>query len=82
MPGNIGLSKTANLPAKLKLCVTPRVMLTDNIKVSDRLIDSSTGTVKNLNKRSKPFFSTIYLKLDGSKTGKKEERLPEQKGSL
>ena len=69
MHGNIGLSKTVNLPAKLKLCVTSRVMLTDNIKVSDRLINSSTGTVKNLNRRSKPFFSTIYLKLDGSKAG-------------
>lgn len=48
MHGNIGLSKTVNLPAKLKLCVTSRVMLTDNIKVSDRLINSSTGHSQEL----------------------------------
>ena len=35
VPDNIGLSQTANLPAKLKLCVVARVMLTDNISVSD-----------------------------------------------
>ena len=45
IPDNIGLSQTANLPSKLKLCVGARVMLTDNIGVSDRLINSSLGTV-------------------------------------
>ena len=30
IPGNIGLSQTANLPPKLKLCVGASVMLTDN----------------------------------------------------
>ena len=35
IPGNIGLSQTANLPAKLKLCVGASVMLTDNISFSD-----------------------------------------------
>ena len=38
IPNNINLSQTANLPGKLKLCVGARVMLTDNINVSDRLI--------------------------------------------
>ena len=38
IPDNIGLSQTANLPAKLKLCVGARVILTDN-SVSDRLIN-------------------------------------------
>ena len=41
IPDNIGLSQTANLPAKLKLCVGARVMLTDNISVSDRLSNGS-----------------------------------------
>ena len=45
---NISLSQTANLSAKLKLCVGARVMLTDNISVSDRLINGSIGTVKHL----------------------------------
>ena len=48
---NIGLVKTANLPAKLKLCVDARVMLTDNINVFDRLINGSIGAVKYLDMR-------------------------------
>ena len=52
IPDNIDLSQTANLPAKLKLCVGARVMLSDNISVSDRLINGSIGTVKHLDKRS------------------------------
>ena len=47
IPDNIGLSQIASLPAKLKLCVGARVMLTDNISVSDRLINGSIGTVKH-----------------------------------
>ena len=42
---NIGSSQTANRPAKLKLCVVARVILTDNVSVSDRLINGSIGTV-------------------------------------
>ena len=37
IPDNISLSQTANLSAKLKLCFGARVMLTDNISVSDKL---------------------------------------------
>ena len=47
IPDKIGLSQTANLHVKLKLCVGTRVMLTDNISVSDRLINGSLGTVKS-----------------------------------
>ena len=64
IPDNIGLSQTANLPAKLKLCVIARVMLTDNVSVSGRLINGPIGTVKHLNRRSKPLCSTIYGKFD------------------
>ena len=49
IPDNISLSQTANLPAKLK-CVGARVMLPDNISVSDRLINGSVGTVKHLDR--------------------------------
>ena len=38
IPDNTSLTQTANLPAKLKVCVGARIMLTDNISVSDRLI--------------------------------------------
>ena len=61
---NIGLSQTANLPTELKLCVAARVMLTDNISVSDRSINSSIGTVKHLDRGSKSLCSTIFVKFD------------------
>ena len=77
IPDNIRLSHTANLPAELKLCVGARVMLTDNISVSDRLINGSIGTVKHLDRRSKRFCSTIYVEFDDPKAGNslKDKRL-------
>ena len=53
----------------MKLCVVARVMLTDNISVSDRLINGLIGTVKHLNRRSKALCSTIYVKFDNPKAG-------------
>ena len=44
-------------------------MLTDNISVSDRLINGSIGTVKHLDRRSRPHCSTIYVKFDYPKAG-------------
>ena len=67
IPHNTGLSELAYLPAKLKLSVGPRIILTDNISVSDRLINGSIGTVKHINRRSKPLCSTIYVKSDDLK---------------
>ena len=69
IPDNVGLSQTANLPAKLKLRVGARIILSDNINISDRLINGSIGTVKHLDKKSKPLFSTIYVKFDDPKAG-------------
>ena len=53
------------------------VMLTDNISVSDRLINSSVATVRHLDRRSKPLCSTIYVKFDDSEVGNsmKDRRL-------
>ena len=77
IPDNICLSQTANLPAKLKLCVGARVMLADNISVSDRLINGSLGTIKHLDRRSKPLCIIIYVKFDDPKAGSslKDRRL-------
>ena len=52
-------------------------MLTDNISVSDRLINGSLGTLKHLDRRSKPHCSTIYVKFDDPKAGNslKDRRL-------
>ena len=69
IPDNICLSQTANLAAKLKLCVGARVILTNNISVSDRLINGSVGIVKHLDRRSKPLCSTIHMKFDDPKAG-------------
>ena len=52
-------------------------MLTDNISFSDRLINSSIGTIKDLDRRSDPLCSTIYVTFDESKGGNslKDSRL-------
>ena len=52
-------------------------MLTNNISVSDRLIISSIGTVKHLERRPKTLFSTMYVKFDYPKSGNslKDRRL-------
>ena len=58
------------LPTYLQnLWVSARVMLTDNISVSNRLINGSIGTVKYLDTRSKPLCSKIYMKFDDPKVG-------------
>ena len=44
-------------------------MLTDNNSVSVRLINGSIGTVKDLDRRSKPLCNTIYVKFDDLKAG-------------
>ena len=60
-----------------KLCVGARVILADNISVTDRLISDSIGAVKHLDRRSKPLCSTKYLESDDPKAGNslKERRL-------
>ena len=73
VPDNIGLSQTANLPTKLKLCVVARVLLTD-ISVSERLINGSIGTVKHTGKRSKPLCCTIYVKIYDPRSWQFHER--------
>ena len=63
IPDSIHLSQTAELLAKLKLCVGARLRLTDNISVSDRSINSSFGTVKHLY-RLNPLCSAMFVKFD------------------
>ena len=69
VPDKIGLFETANLPAKLKLCVGARVMLIDNISVSDRLINGSIWTVQHLDGKSNLLFITMHLTFDDPKAG-------------
>ena len=46
IPANIGLAQTVNLPRTLKACVVARVILTDNVSISDRLMNGSISTVR------------------------------------
>ena len=63
IPDIASLNQTANLPAKLKVCIGARLILTDNISVSDKLINGSIGTVKYLQmKHDKPLLGKIYVK--------------------
>ena len=64
IPGNIGLSQTANLPSKLNLCVGARVLLTGNISISERLSNGSIGAAKHLG-QSFPYvhYCEFYKKL-------------------
>ena len=78
IPAYTGLNQTGNLPAVLKVCVGARFMLTDNISVTDRLINGSIGTVKYCHfNRNHPLLGTIYVKFDDPKAGNslKDNRL-------
>ena len=44
-------------------------MLTENSGVSDRKINGSIDTVKNLDMRLKTLFCTIYVKIDDPEVG-------------
>ena len=44
-------------------------MLSDNIIVSERLINGSIGTVEHLDRRSKQLRIAIYVKFDDSRAG-------------
>ena len=75
IPDTTSLNKTANLPAKLKVCKGARLMITDNINISDRLINGSVGTVKYLNmKHNKPLLGDIYVKFDDPRAGNSLKR--------
>ena len=66
IPDNMSVS---NCQRTCKIGVGARVILTDNIIVSGRLINSSIGAVKHLDRRSKPLFSLLYVKFDDPKAG-------------
>ena len=79
IPDTTSLKQTANLPSKLILCVGARLMLTDNINISDWLINGSIGTVKYLHmKHNNPLLGKIYVKFDDPRAGNslKDRRLP------
>ena len=54
--------------------------MTDNISVSDGLINGSVGTMKHKDERLKPLCSTIYVKFDDPKAGSslKDRRLRDE----
>ena len=58
-----------NLPEKLKFYVGAKVMLADNICVSDRIINYSISTVKHLDMSKKTLRHKTYVKLNKTKSG-------------
>ena len=77
MPNDIGLTRIVNLSQKLMLYVGATVMLTDDLNVSDRLINGSVATVKYIDMWPKPFCWTVFVEIDDPKAGNslKDERL-------
>ena len=61
---DILLSSTRNLITKLKLCVGAKVMITDNINVTDRLVNGSCERVVYLFFKRKSLLSVIFAKVD------------------
>ena len=80
--------ETADLPAKLKLSFSARVIMTDNISVFDWLINGSNGAVKHLDVRLTPLYSICEIWLPKSIEGLVTswrimyQLLPEQRGFL
>ena len=69
IPDNIGLTEAPSLPEKLKFYVGAKVMLADNICVSDRIINCSISTVKHLDMSKKTLRHKTYVKLNEKKSG-------------
>ena len=64
------LSDTGNLPTEITVCVGARFMLTENLDISEKLINGSIGTVKRLCITDRnPLLGTIYVKFDDEKAG-------------
>lgn len=60
------LCNNGNLPPKLNICIGAKIMLTDNINMSDRLINGSTGTAERIHmaNQSKLLNGIIYVLFD------------------
>lgn len=64
---NIDPSQTANQAVKFKLYIGSRIILADNISVSDELINVSLHTGNLLHVRSNSLYRIIYVKFDDQK---------------
>ena len=68
------ISKTANLPTILQICIGARVLLTHNIDTEDRLINGSLGTIKLIYRvmNNRPT-GIIYVKFDDERAGNRKK---------
>ena len=69
---NRNQGKTRGLAGVLHIKLNPRVMLTVNIDLQDRLVNGQQGTVKYIRTDSGRNVSKIYITFDNSKAGLKE----------
>ncbi|XP_066914113.1 ATP-dependent DNA helicase pif1-like [Clytia hemisphaerica] len=69
---DVPINETAGLPKELIICVGARVMLTINKDIEDKLINGSTGIVKNIQgiRNNKPS-GVIYIQFDNPSSGNK-----------
>ena len=75
IPENTPLDQTGGLPINLRICVGARVMLTNNVDISDKLVNGSTGTVMCLHRvrNNKNAQGTVYVKFDNPHAGDKRK---------
>ena len=68
------ISKTANLPTILQICIGARVLLTHNVDTEDKLINGSLGTVKIIDRvmNNRPT-GTIFIKFDDERAGNRKK---------
>ena len=74
----VSLSNTANLLTALKIGVGTKVKLTDNLDISDRLVNGAMGDVLYMDiRRDNPLIGRIFVKFDDPKAGnsRKDGRL-------
>jgi hypothetical protein len=79
IPDSLSLCFTAGLPSEVQVCVGARFMLTINLKVEDKLINGSIGTIVHLQLSNQyPLNGIIFVKFDNPNAGNslKNSRLP------
>ena len=66
----VSISNTANLLTALKIGVGTKVKLTDNLDISDRLVNGAMGNRLYMdNRRDNPLIGRIFVKFDDPKAG-------------
>ena len=63
------MSETGNLESQLKLKIDAQVMLTSNLVINDRLVNSLVGTVKQIKYKNNEI-NVVHLKVNDNNAGR------------